>query len=93
MSDTGIHVLSLLGREYRIRASSAEGARLQQAAGLLRQHLAEHQQQHPQAAVHELLLLTALNLCLPLLEQQELLQRSEERLQNCIQQIQQHLLP
>lgn len=80
MKETGVRVLKILGRDYSIRASASEEAVLQQAAALLQQRVDENQQRFPAAGSQELLVLTALNLCVPLLEQGEQLRAVQERL-------------
>lgn len=80
MKETGVRVLKILGRDYSIRASASEEAVLQQAAALLQQRVNENQQRFPAAGSQELLVLTALNLCVPLLEQGEQLRAVQERL-------------
>jgi len=73
-------VLKVFGREYSFRAPPSQEALLQDAAALLQQHLAESQRQFPNATGDKLLVLTALNLCVPLLKQDEQLQRVEQRI-------------
>lgn len=84
MSVSIVRVLSILGREYGIRTTAEGDQALQQAAALLETRLEEHRQRFPRAGSHELLVLTALNLCVPLLEQEQRLQTAEQRLQACI---------
>lgn len=93
MTQASVRILNILGREYRIRTADSEYPLLLQASERLQQQLAEHQRLHPAAASHELLVLTALNLCLPLLEQEGLLRTTQERLEACVQRIQQQQLP
>ncbi|XOC00380.1 cell division protein ZapA [Pseudomonadota bacterium DY0742] len=76
----GVQVLKVFGREYSFRAPPSQEALLQDAAALLQQHLAESQRQFPNATGDKLLVLTALNLCVPLLKQDEQLQRVEQRI-------------
>ncbi|MEW6311333.1 MAG: cell division protein ZapA [Pseudomonadota bacterium] len=81
MSADGVQVLKVFGREYSFRAPPSQEALLQDAAALLQQHLAESQRQFPNATGDKLLVLTALNLCVPLLKQDEqLLQSVEQRI-------------
>ncbi|MNI97755.1 Cell division protein ZapA [compost metagenome] len=47
---------------------------------MLNERLVENQQRFPGAGIHELLVLTALNLCVPLLKQDEQLRDVQERL-------------
>ncbi|HCW96792.1 cell division protein ZapA [Stutzerimonas balearica] len=76
----GVQVLKVFGREYSFRAPPSQEALLQDAAALLQQHLAESQRQFPNATGDKLLVLTALNLCVPLLKQDEQLQSVEQRI-------------
>lgn len=80
MKESGVRVLNILGRDYSIKVSTSEEETLQQAASLLRERLDESQQRFPGAGGHELLVLTALNLCVPLLKQGEQLREAEQRL-------------
>ena len=80
MKEDGVRILNILGREYSIRASASEEGVLLQAAALLKERLGESQQRFPSADRHELLVLTALNLCVPLLQQGEQLREVQERL-------------
>lgn len=80
MSDAGVRVLSVLGRDYSIKVSASEDAVLQQAAAMLQERLDENRQRFPKAGNDDLLVLTALNLCVPLLEQGEQLREVERRL-------------
>ncbi|MBD3737836.1 MAG: cell division protein ZapA [Pseudomonas balearica] len=80
MSADGVQVLKVFGREYSFRAPPSQETLLQDAAALLQQHLAESQRQFPNATGDKLLVLTALNLCVPLLKQDEQLQSVEQRI-------------
>lgn len=80
MSGSGVHVLTVLGRDYSIKVAPSEEAALQQAAAMLQERLEESQQRFPKAGNDELLVLTALNLCAPLLRQGEQLRDVEQRL-------------
>ncbi|MGN2621586.1 cell division protein ZapA [Stutzerimonas balearica] len=80
MSADGVQVLKVFGREYSFRAPPSQEALLQDAAALLQQHLAESQRQFPNATGDKLLVLTALNLCVPLLKQDEQLKSVEQRI-------------
>ncbi|WIX01494.1 cell division protein ZapA [Pseudomonas sp. AR5] len=80
MSADGVQVLKVFGREYSFRAPPSQEALLRDAAALLQQHLAESQRQFPNATGDKLLVLTALNLCVPLLKQDEQLQSVEQRI-------------
>ncbi|GAB3472650.1 cell division protein ZapA [Azotobacter salinestris] len=87
MKENGVRVLRILGREYPIKASADEERVLQEAAALLQERVAESRQRFPNASKDELLVLTALNLCVPLLQQGQQLREAEERLAACIEQI------
>lgn len=87
MSDNSVHVLTILGRDYTIKASASEEARLRQAAALLQERLDESHQRFPGAGSHELLVLTALNLCVPLLSHGEQLEAVQGRLAACAERI------
>lgn len=91
MKENGVRVLRILGREYPIKASASEERTLQEAADLLQERLAESRQRFPNASKDELLVLTALNLCVPLLQQGQQLRETEERLAACIEQISRQL--
>ncbi len=87
MSAAGIQVLNILGREYLIRAGEGQAALLSDAAALLQEHLAESRRQFPDASADKLLVLTALNLCAPLLQQGEELRAAEQRLNSSLERI------
>lgn len=80
MTENVVRALKILGRDYSVRASVGEGNVLEQAIALLQERLDENQQRFPLAGSHELLVLSALNLCVPLLEQREQLRQVQERL-------------
>jgi len=79
MSADGVQVLKVFGREYSFRAPPSQDALLQEAAALLQQRLADSQRQ------------TALNLCVPLLQQQEQMQDVEQRIAASVARISQQL--
>lgn len=87
MKGDGVRVLKILGRDYSIRAAAEEEAALQAATALLQQRIAESQQRFPKATGDELLVLTALNLCVPLLQQGELLNDVHQRLAASVERI------
>ncbi|HYQ37930.1 MAG TPA: cell division protein ZapA [Pseudomonas sp.] len=87
MTEKSVRFLNILGRDYSIKASASEEAVLQQAATLLNERLEENQQRYPGAGIHELLVLTALNLCVPLLRQDEQLRQVQERLAASVERI------
>lgn len=80
MKGDGVRVLKILGRDYSIRASGPEEDDLSEAAGLLQQRLTESKRQFPTASNDELLVLTALNLCVPLIQQNRQLSEAQRRL-------------
>ncbi len=87
MNGNGVRVLTVLGREYPIRASASEERTLQKAADLLQERLQESRAKFPNASKDELLVLTALNLCVPLIQQGEQLREVDQRLVKCIERI------
>lgn len=87
MSESGVHVLDIFGQQYSIRATAAEEVALRSAAALLQQHLAESEQRYPNARSNELLVFTALNLCVPLAQQQDKDQQLQARLEALIQRL------
>lgn len=87
MKGNGVRVLKILGRDYSIKASASEDRVLQEAAALLQERLAENRQRFPSASKDDLLVLTALNLCVPLLQQGQQLREVEERLAASVEQI------
>jgi cell division protein ZapA (FtsZ GTPase activity inhibitor) len=80
MRDNGVRVLNILGIDYPVRAPAGEEAALEQAVAKLQEQLDQNQRRFPRAGSNELLVLTALNLCVPLLEQEQQLREVEERL-------------
>ncbi|TBU92816.1 cell division protein ZapA [Stutzerimonas kirkiae] len=78
MSD--VRVLNILGRDYSIRACAEEEVVLAQAMQLLQVRVQESQQRFPHASHQELLVMTALNLCVPLIQQEQRLAASLERI-------------
>ncbi|MED5606602.1 MULTISPECIES: cell division protein ZapA [Pseudomonas] len=63
MSNDGVRVLRILGRDYSVKAPAGEERALQEAAALLQAELAAAKQKFPYVTSNELLLLSALNLC------------------------------
>jgi cell division protein ZapA (FtsZ GTPase activity inhibitor) len=82
MSD--VRVLNILGRDYSIRTTAAEQETLARASQLLHAQLKESQQRFPRATAEELLVLTALNLCVPVIQQDERLDVAERRLSETV---------
>lgn len=78
MSD--IQVISLLGQDYSFRIAADEAVLFQQAADLLLQKLAETRARHQGSGHTELLVATALSLCVPLVRQTAQMQDAEQRL-------------
>jgi cell division protein ZapA (FtsZ GTPase activity inhibitor) len=91
MTEKSVRFLNLLGRDYSIKASASEEAALLQAAAVLNERLEESEKRYPGAGIHELLVLTALNLCVPLLRQEEQLRQLQERLAACAERVAQQL--
>jgi cell division protein ZapA (FtsZ GTPase activity inhibitor) len=91
MTADGVQVLKVFGREYSFRAPPSQDALLQEAAALLQQRLAESQRQFPNATGDKLLVLTALNLCVPLLQQHEQMHDVERRIAASVARISQRL--
>ncbi|MBK3867089.1 cell division protein ZapA [Pseudomonas stutzeri] len=91
MTAGGVQVLKVFGREYSFRAPPSQDALLQEAAALLQRHLADSQRQFPSATGDKLLVLTALNLCVPLLRQNEQLHDVERRIAASVERISQQL--
>ncbi len=87
MKENAVRILKILGRDYSIKAAADEGDVLQDAAALLQERLAENRQRFPSASKDDLLVLTALNLCVPLLKQTRQLREVEERLAASVEQI------
>ncbi|MEJ6655836.1 MAG: cell division protein ZapA [Pseudomonas sp.] len=78
MSD--IQIISLLGQDYSFRIAADEAVLFQQAADLLQQKLAETKARHNGSGHTELLVATALSLCVPLVQRTGELQAAEKRL-------------
>lgn len=92
MNGDDIRTLNILGRKYSIRASAGEeGDTLQEAADLLHKRLEESRRKFPKASNDELLVLTALNLCVPLIQQGRQLREVEQRLAASIELISRQL--
>lgn len=89
MSD--VRVLNILGRDYSIRVPAAEQETLTQATQLLHAQIQESQQRFPRASFEELLVITALNLCVPVIQQDRRIEAAEGRLSDTLQRIREHL--
>ncbi|MCQ4348698.1 cell division protein ZapA [Pseudomonas stutzeri] len=87
MREGGVRVLNVLGIDYPVRAPAGEEAALEQAAARLQEQLDQNHRRFPRAGSHELLVLTALNLCVPLLEQEARLREVEARLAATVERI------
>ncbi|MDF3841435.1 cell division protein ZapA [Pseudomonas citronellolis] len=95
MSDDGVRVLRILGRDYSVKAPAGEERALQEAAALLQAEIAAAKQKFPYVTSNELLLLSALNLCARQLaphgEAEEGDERAVERLAALNRRIRAHL--
>ena len=95
MSDDGVRVLRILGRDYSVKAPAGEERALQEAAALLQAEIAAAKQKFPYVTSNELLLLSALNLCArqlaPRGEAEEGDERAVERLAALNRRIRAHL--
>lgn len=87
MKGSGVRVLKILGRDYPIRAGEGEASVLLEAAEMLQKRLLESKRQFPNASNDELLVLTALNLCVPLIQQERQLSEVQQRLAASIERI------
>ncbi|MCP1641066.1 cell division protein ZapA (FtsZ GTPase activity inhibitor) [Pseudomonas citronellolis] len=95
MSNDGVRVLRILGRDYSVKAPAGEERALQEAAALLQAEIAAAKQKFPYVTSNELLLLSALNLCArqlaPRGEAEEGDERTVERLAALNRRIRAHL--
>ena len=91
MSDSCVHVLNLYGHQYSIRASEEEYAVLVQAAERLQEQLKLSEERYPHARTNELLVLTALNLCVPLAQAQTEISEAKVRLESLLMQMRSQL--
>lgn len=89
MSD--VRVLNILGRDYSIRVPAEEAETLTRASQLLHAQIRESQQRFPCASSEELLVMTALNLCVPVIKQDHHLEAAEARLSDTLLRIRQQL--
>lgn len=89
MSD--VRVLNIFGRDYSIRTTAAEQETLARASQLLQVQLQESRERFPRATAEELLVLTALNLCVPVIQQDDRLSGAEQRLIETVKRITQQL--
>ena len=87
MSERDVQVLNIFGQSYAIRAPEHEQALLERAAALLQERLAQSEEQYPKARSLELLVLTALNLCVPLSQHEQVTQEWQQRLDATVAQI------
>lgn len=88
MNEPCVHVLNLYGHQYSIRASADEQKVLEQASLRLQEQLKLSEERYPHARTNELLVLTALNLCVPLSQAQSELEHTQARLQRLLEQMQ-----
>lgn len=89
MSD--VRVLNILGRDYSIRVPAAEQETMTRSAQLLHAQIKESQQRFPRASFEELLVITALNLCVPVVQQDQRLEAAEGRLSDALLRIREQL--
>ena len=89
MSD--VRVLNILGRNYSIRVTDGEEDTLARAAKLLQERVNESQLRFSQASSQEVLVMAALNLCVPLIQQEQRLEAVEVRLGDTLTRIRQQL--
>lgn len=89
MSD--VRVLKILGRDYSIRVPPAEQETMTRSAQLLHAQIQENQQRFPRASFEELLVITALNLCVPVIQQDQRLDAAEGRLSDALLRIREQL--
>ena len=87
MKGSGVRVLKILGRDYSIRAGEGEASALLEAAEMLQKRLSEGRRQFPNASNDELLVLTALNLWVPLIQQGRQLSEAQQRLAETVERI------
>lgn len=85
---SSVRVASFLGQEYSFRISEDEEPLFQQATALLQQKLAESRTRYPASDAQELLLMTALALCVPQAQQAEQLHQTQQRLAALIDRLQ-----
>lgn len=91
MSDNEVQVLNILGQTYSIRANEHEQQLLERAGLLLQKRLAENELLYPKARSLELMVLTALNLCVPLTQHDEQMLSLQQRLDALIERSSQQL--
>lgn len=89
MSD--VRVLNILGRNYSIRVPNGEEQTLARAAKLLQERVKESQLRFAQASSQEVLVMAALNLCVPLIQQEQRLEAAEVRLGDALARIRRRL--
>lgn len=87
---SNVRVVSILGQDYSFRISESEDALFQQATELLQRKLNESRQQRTGSDAYQLLITTALGLCVAEIQQAEQLQRAEHRLAALIDRLEQH---
>lgn len=89
MSD--VRVLKILGRDYPIRVTTGEEETLARAEHLLQAQVQESLQRFPKANAQELLVIAALNLCIPAIQQDQRLDVAQGRLSETVQRIREQL--
>jgi len=85
---SNVRVASFLGREYSFRINEDEDPLFQQAILLLQEKLAESRARYPGSDAQELLLMTALALCVPQIQQTEQLRLTQQRLAALVETLQ-----
>lgn len=86
---SNVRVVSFLGQDYSFRISESEEILFQQATELLQQKLNESRQQRANSDAHQLLVTTALALCVSQIQQTDQLQQAEHRLAALVDRLQQ----
>ena len=86
---SNVRVVSFLGQDYSFRISENEELLFQHATELLELKLNESRQQRAGSDAHQLLMTTALALCVSQIQQTEQLQQAEHRLTALVDRLQQ----
>ncbi|MFW9606476.1 MAG: cell division protein ZapA [Pseudomonas sp.] len=89
----GVHTFTILGREYSFYAPPNEELILKQAANLLHDKIEENKRLFPNACHQELLIVTALNCCVPILQHTQQEAVLEKKLSSFIEILAQHHVP
>ena len=88
MSD--VRVVSFLGQDYSFRIDVNDEQLFQQATALLQRKLNESRQQRSGSDAYQLLITTALGLCVSEIQQTTQLQQAEQRLTALVDRLEQH---